>query len=109
MEFIAPLKIGGNYLTILFQCTGPLISRSIVQSKRTIRREYMTTNQPVQYMLVMEINEITGRRRKERIFINVSDTFLMTSDYLLDKEISVARRFGINPGNVVTVNVVKLQ
>ena len=85
------------------------IFAGIGQSKRTIQREYMTTNQPVQYMLVMEINEITGRRRKERIFINVSNTFRMTSDYLLDKEISVARRFGVNPGNVVTVNVVKLQ
>lgn len=33
----------------------------------------------------------------------------MTSDYIMDKEISVAKRFGVKPADVLTVNVVKLQ
>lgn len=65
--------------------------------------------QPIQYMLVMEITPVDGRKFKERIFINVIPTFRMTSDYIMDKEISVAKRFGVNPGDVMTLNVVKLQ
>lgn len=65
--------------------------------------------QPIQYMLIMEVTPIDGRKFKERLFVNVSPTFRMTSDYIMDKEISVAKRFGVNPGDVLTVNVVKLQ
>ena len=65
--------------------------------------------QPIQYMLIMEITPVDGRKFKERIFINVIPTFRMTSDYIMDKEISVAKRFGVNPGDVLTLNVVKLQ
>lgn len=63
----------------------------------------------VQYMLVMEVTPIDGRKFKERLFVNISPTFRMTSDYIMDKEISVAKRFGVNTGDVLTVNVVKLQ
>ena len=65
--------------------------------------------QPIQYMLIMEVTPVDGRKFKERLFVNVSQTFRMTSDYLMDKEISVAKRFGVNPGDVMTLNVVKLQ
>lgn len=65
--------------------------------------------QPIQYMLVMEITPVDRRKFKERLFVNVSQTFRMTSDYIMDKEISVAKRFGVNPADVLTVNVVKLQ
>lgn len=64
--------------------------------------------QPIQYMLVMEITPVDGRKFKERIFLNVIPTFRMTSDYIMGKEISVAKRFGVNPGDVMTLNVVKL-
>lgn len=66
-------------------------------------------NQLIEYMLVMEINPVDGRKFKERIFVRVAHTFRMTSDYIMDKEISVAKRFGVNPGDVLTLNVVKLQ
>lgn len=65
--------------------------------------------QAIQYMLVMEITPVDRRKFKERLFVNVSQTFRMTSDYIMDKEISVAKRFGVNPADVLTVNVVKLQ
>lgn len=62
----------------------------------------------IQYMLVMEVTPIDGRKFKERLFVNVSPTFNMTSQYLMDKEVEVARRVGVKPGDVFTVNVVKL-
>lgn len=65
--------------------------------------------QTIQYMLVMEVTPLDRRKFKERLFVNVSQTFHMTSDYIMDKEISVAKRFGVNPADVLTVNVVKLQ
>lgn len=65
--------------------------------------------QAIQYMLVMEVTPVDRRKFKERLFVNVSQTFRMTSDYIMDKEIRVAKRFGVNPGDVLTVNVVKLQ
>lgn len=65
--------------------------------------------QTIQYMLVMEVTPLDRRKFKERLFVNVSQTFRMTSDYIMDKEISVAKLFGVNPADVLTVNVVKLQ
>lgn len=65
--------------------------------------------QTIQYMLVMEVTPLDRRKFKERLFVNVSQTFRMTSDYIMDKEIRVAKRFGVNPADVMTLNVVKLQ
>lgn len=60
--------------------------------------------QPIQYMLVIEVTPIDVRK-----FINVSPTFKMTSEYILDQEVDIAKVYGVSPSDVLTVNVVKLQ
>lgn len=65
---------------------------------------------PVEYMLVMEVTPIDGRKYKHRVFVSMSrETFIMTSQYILDKELSEAKRIGVKPSEVLTLNVVKLQ
>lgn len=63
----------------------------------------------IQYMLVMEVTPIDGRKFKGRKFINVSPSFKMTSQYILDQEVDIAKVYGVSPSDVLTVNVVKLQ
>lgn len=64
---------------------------------------------PTEYMLVMEVTPINGRKFKGRMFVNVSPSFKMTSRYILDKEVEISKVYGIAPSAVLTVNVVKLQ
>lgn len=63
----------------------------------------------VQYMLVMEVNPIDGRKFKGRMFVTVSPSFVMTSQYILDQEVDMAKVYGVSSSDVLTVNVVKLQ
>ena len=64
---------------------------------------------PVEYMLVMEVTPIDGRKYKHRVFISMDRMkFIITSQFILDKELSEAKRLGVKPSEVLTINVVKL-
>lgn len=64
---------------------------------------------PTEYMLVMEVEPSDGRKYKHRVFVSMVRDQPITSQFILDKELSEAKRIGERPGNVLTVNVVKLQ
>lgn len=64
----------------------------------------MTTKS--EYMLVMVVTPPNLRSFKTRIFVHEDE---MSSGHILDREVAVAKQHGVDPKNVITVNVVKLQ
>ena len=64
---------------------------------------------PTEYMLVMEITPIDARKYKHRVFVSMSRGQPITSQFILDKEVSEAKRIGERPSDLLTINVVKLQ
>lgn len=63
----------------------------------------------IEYMLVMEVTPIDGRKFKHRKFVNLARDQEMCSGRIMDHEMEEAKKLGVKPSEVLTVNVVALQ